>query len=876
MPGNYDYNYLKSIFSQLQLYSITMKNPFFTLLVFVIITITSCQSGKNVAILIPEEPASIEILAAKEIRRYIYHRTSVLPEILRSNKIPGKVKNLIVIAGLESSVLKEIYPAATDIQGELKIDGYYLKTLQNGGQKILIVTGNNNSGILYGAYAYAEKLGIRFYLHGDVIPDKLIKFSLPDLDEKHNPLFELRGVQPFHDFPEGPDWWSVDDYKGFLTQVSKLKMNFIGFHTYPECTVGPEPLVWIGLKEDINENGTVSFSYPSRHFTTVNGTWGYKAKKTDDYYFNAGELFEKSDFGAEYMEGMTPWPENLQEKNELFNRSAIFFKNVFSYAHTLGIKTCVGTETPLIIPSELKEKLRKEGKDPESLATKTALYEGMFQWIDKNYPIDYYWLWTPEIWTWGEIKPEEVEKTKIDILTAYKAMQNLNNPFLMATCGWVLGPKQDRAMFDRILPSDISVSCINRDLGIQKIDSGFNRIAGRSKWAIPWMEDDPGLSIPQLWAGRMKKDAHDALAAGCNGLMGIHWRTREIGPTVSALAYAAWEESDSHNDIIDNDLRDLPVEDFYNDWALACFGEEIAVQAAEIFVNIDGVYPEGDTSALFKPFMSRYVKLPRPADWIDGPGAVRPDFTQWEEKKSIYNFVDRMEDLRPLVNGTGNLDRFDYWLNSFKYLRATGKLACTFGEFNIRLKAIKEIKESVEQKSAAVDQLLPLRKQLVKEMEEAYNYLILTITSSGSLGNLCNWQQHISDLMVEKPGAELEAILGEKLSPEFLPGNEFTGISRIIVPTVRTSINTGEDLNLKIICVGQIPEDLIINWKELGADSYITRPAVHIARSVYKITIPASEIHSDFEYFLSYTDEAGRKVLWPATAGKINNSIVLN
>ncbi|MFA5817810.1 MAG: hypothetical protein WC854_00845, partial [Bacteroidales bacterium] len=479
-------------------------------------------------------------------------------------------------------------------------------------------------------------------------------------------------------------------------------------------------------------------------------------------------------------------------------------------------------------------------------------------------------------WTWGGNKPKDIKNTKDDILTAYKTLNNMNNPFSLATCGWVLGPKEDRALFDRILPEEISISCINRNLGVEKIDSGFNNISGRSKWVIPWMEDDPGLTIPQLWVGRMKKDAHDALAAGCNGLMGIHWRTREIGPNVSALAFAAWDRSDTPTDEIDSDLRDLPVNDFYDDWALACFGKEIGEMAAEIFVSLDGVYPEGDTSELFKPFMDRYVKMPRPADWINGPGAVKPDLVSWEKKQVLYSFVDKMEILRPLVKGRGNLERFDYWLSNFKYLKATGKLACTLGNYNKRMKAIKEINDRDEQKKAAENQLLPLRKQIIRELEETHNYLVSTITTSGGLGNLCNWQQHVADLVIEKPGEELEALLGEKFGVEYLPGREYTGISRLIVPTVRTNLMAGEDLKLKVICIGLQPDELVVKWRHLGEKSFMIKSASHVARGVYEIIIPSSEICDDFEYYLSCTDKSGKTILWPATAGEINQSIVLN
>ena len=52
----------------------------------------------------------------------------------------------------------------------------------------------------------------------------------------------VRGIQPFHDFSEGPDWWNTDEYLLHLDQLAKLKMNFIGLHTYPLA----EPTVWTG------------------------------------------------------------------------------------------------------------------------------------------------------------------------------------------------------------------------------------------------------------------------------------------------------------------------------------------------------------------------------------------------------------------------------------------------------------------------------------------------------------------------------------------------------------------------------------------------------------------------------------------------------
>ena len=52
-----------------------------------------------------------------------------------------------------------------------------------------------------GAYRLAEHLGVRFYVHGDVVPDGRIPLTMPQLDEMGTPLFNRRGIQPFHDFP---------------------------------------------------------------------------------------------------------------------------------------------------------------------------------------------------------------------------------------------------------------------------------------------------------------------------------------------------------------------------------------------------------------------------------------------------------------------------------------------------------------------------------------------------------------------------------------------------------------------------------------------------------------------------------------------------
>jgi len=509
------------------------------------------EVSRPAVILSPENATVQERLAAREIMRYMYLCTGQLLKIVQSQDNLSDKHGIIIVARKDRTVLR--YLGNSELTSALDTLGpeqYILRSLRFRNRDTVIISGGDEIGTLYGAYRFAELLGVRFYLHGDVIPDERIAFSIPaDLDEEGKPLFDTRGIQPFHDFPEGPDWWNVDDYKAILSQLPKLRMNFFGLHTYPEGEVGPEPTAWIGLADDFNEDGTVIFSYPSRYFTTLEGDdvyprgWGYTAKKTSEFIFGAHKLFEHDAYSSDVMLGYSPLPETLEDCNEVFNRVGVLLNDAFNHAHILGIKTCLGTETPLKIPTLLKERLKKKGNNPDDLSVVEKLYEGIFSRIKKTYDIDYYWFWTPESWIWGGNTEDDIIATKNDLLAAVKAAKNVNAPFTLATCGWVLGPQSDRSMFDNILPRDMPLSCINRFLGMSPVDHAFYTIKNRPKWAIPWMEDDPALTSPQLWAGRMRADAVDALKYGCTGLIGIHWRTRILGPTVSALARAAWDQN---------------------------------------------------------------------------------------------------------------------------------------------------------------------------------------------------------------------------------------------------------------------------------------------------------------------------------------------
>lgn len=849
----------------------------FLLILYLFSFIAGCTKKPVAVIYIDKDSDRSEDLAAREIRKYIYQRTGELLPVSIWTAEEQINSNAIFVGSIKTGMMKSLGYSPSDLGPA----AFILKTIDSPEEKKLLVSGGSGISTLYAAYHLAEQMGVGFYLEGDVIPDKQVDFVFPDLDIWQSPLFSRRGIQPFHDFPEGPDWWNKEDYKAVFSQMLKLKMNFFGLHTYPEGGVGPEPLTWIGLPEEVNPDGTVKSAYHSRHFTTLNGTWGYDAKNTSEYSFGAGQLFSRDDFGADYMIKRSPWP-GPEDETRLFDDMGKFLDDVLSFAKELGISTCLGTEIPLVLPEKFIASLKVKGLDPESPEVREKIYQGIFTRIKKTHPLDFYWFWTPENWTWSGNNKKDLENTIRDFKAATSALKTVNPGFNLATCGWVLGPSSDRALFDNYLPKDIAFSCINRNLGWEPVDSSFVRINGREKWAIPWMEDDPGLTIPQLWVGRMRRDAADAYAYGCNGYFGIHWRTRELSMNVSALAKAAWEQPwnpqqgrmiapEELSDYLlqmegtERKIRDIKTLDFYREWCRIQFGEEVSDQLAEIFTGLDGVKEKT------VDLQGELSNLARPANWTNGPGGIKDVKFQWDSVKVRFSFIVEYEKLRPLVSGKGNLERFDFWLNQFKYLEAFEKLACTLGNYRNESKRMDTLNEN-DKRDFAVEKLIPLIKREAEELYEIHKYLISSVTTWGGIGNVTNWQQHNIPLQIMPQISQIVNLTGDSSWVDGLfPGN-IPEVSRIIVPSPQTMIEEGTDYTAKVICFNIKPKVARIFWRSLGDNKYQQADLKKISESYWMATIPSEGITDDFEYYITIDD--GKEYLFPSSAPVINNSVV--
>jgi len=824
------------------------------------------ESVAAVTVAYPSDgPAQVR-MAAKEVRRYVYLTTGELLPISEVRTLPVK-EDLIIVVEDGTPLLKEL----RGLEGtKAPRGGYYLKTISDNDRHVLVIAGADPVATLYGAYRFAEHLGVRFYLHGDTIPDDKKDLQIAGIDEVSMPVFETRGILPFHNFPEGPDWWNTDDYLIVISQLSKMGMNFIGLHWYPRWghaekgeQEGPEPTVWIGLPEDVTADGKITFSYPSYYAHTLrpDRRWGFEPMKTDAFHGGTAKLFEKNGFGPLVMDERMPEFANQESCHRVFERTGSMFRKAFTHARRIGVKTCLGTEVPLGletkseevprnwvrgIPPEVQRRLKKLGKDPGDPAVVKEVYRGIFKRIMKTHPLDYYWLWTYEMWGDFGLTHRQLADVKAELQLVYEVLREVNAPFKLALCGWRPGTPDDPAAFDTVLPKNVPFA------GLWDEAEGFEDLdEKRIKWPGTWLEEDWGLVQPQLEVDRVYNDVKAAYRKRCHGMLAKHWRTRVLGPNIGALSGLLWFRGPTGT----NPGKDLPesrndwIDEFYADWARQSFGPEAAGDIAAIFAGLDKAGESGPGS------------LPHTTGWEEGgPGAIVANDKSWKTESKKYEFVDKLAALRPRISGAGNLERFDYWLNTFKCLRIIGEFGCLRGE----------LEEAVGRDEFST--ALRVRIKMARLWERLMSLQIQRVTNSSELGEIANLEQLTwKSIVVGEWDRQLTDTMERRLPKEAEPSTTYSGPARLIVTPGRSQVYDDEALRVRVLTAGDVRSPTL-HWRPLGSGPFQSKPLTHVARGVYTVSLDPQK--DDIEYYVEAKANEG-KVLFPATAPKICRTVIV-
>ena len=489
-----------------------------------------------------------------------------------------------------------------------------------------------------------------------------------------------------------------------------------------------------------------------------------------------------------------------------------------------------------------------------SVATHADFYRGMFTRAAAAYPADVFWSWSAENVQWDHVNassPVWVDGMH-DMVTAADVWAQLQSPFDLMACGWVVGPLPNRAVVDTQLPASyVATGSLEMDLGDDAVDPSFVNITRHSKFVIPWMEDDPGLTATELWMNRTLKQMETAASPSYNisGLLGIHWRTAQVAPTVNAMAAKSWEPA-------------LTSPQYWARWVAASFGTNATATAriAAVFDAVDS------------------FNTPRPVAWVNGPGAMQCVADNCADVAAgRYAFVDDLAAMARFVSGDLNTARFAFWVHSLRYTAGLARAGCACHTYNTAAAAVGQLPSAASRKSAAQATLLPLRVAVVTNVTAMMADLLAHVSTFGEMGTVTNLLTHSVPTVVTAPGVQLAKWLQADLPTDAqLPTTLDAALTpRMFLTTQRTQVAAGEPLELRIVVLAPGSPSPAVTVTVYaaplaptphGATVWTPHAATLAAagRAVFTATLPSSMV--DFKYYVQAKTSTGAVLHHPPGA----------
>jgi hypothetical protein len=465
------------------------------------------------------------------------HRITVETQAVSSRKV--RLAALELIVGLRSNnSAREIVESNGETSTgsvvlTLSIDRSSFKTEQDyeisASRNGAILKASGEQALLYAVFDFLERQGLVFGIDGTTVPIDRMPFMLPAASQPWigSPRFAVRGLLPWPDFLNCISVYNEEDFQSYFANMLRMRFNIFGMHVYTQN----DPLAESYLSFDfagIGQRATLEDSTMT--------SWGYLPQKTSTYKMGAAQFYDGNMFGSDATRKATGnWDKAI--------RTAKMLRSAFRYASELGICTGIGFE-PYQNPTEIVRAL-----PPEALScpggfiesrTAHALLERRLGDLLERYPmVDYVWLWEDENANW-ESRKKNIPLSITPFAQAHDFLRRHAPNKKLVLAGWGGVTRNFQSLHQR-LPGDIIFSALNDSLGWDPVNEAFGKLDGRERWPIPWLEDDPSMWLPQFRASRFEMDMKRAESFGCQGMLGIHWRSRIVDPTSTYFGRANWD-----------------------------------------------------------------------------------------------------------------------------------------------------------------------------------------------------------------------------------------------------------------------------------------------------------------------------------------------
>jgi hypothetical protein len=766
-------------------------------------------------IVVSEDASDMEVFAAREFSRYF-------------RLLCGKASEVAADPGAGAAILV----GATDDWPANTAEQTYRVNVLSERPARLQVTGKTPVAVQYAAYALLERLGVGFYLGGDALPERRPQLLVPaDLDETRSPVFRIRGSLPWYNFLNSPTTWDLEDYQRFFDQMAKMKMNFVGFHSYDHEPFCAYP--WEGQWR-MGQPAATSLTY----------WWGtIRHLATKDFGFGTGRYFPYEAFGSRSAVLASEPQEPSAEGAPLPHRTAVddaivraqcVLAQGLQYATQRGVKVCVGFELTGD-PTNAENRRQTAARIRHMLAT-YPMVEYVWFWqseglgggsdpTERDTPLDLIVQRYRPVFEYlgSENRIHEAARVAVWTQFAHGVVRRTRPDIGVGVSGW----GGDRWMrfsdfyvgLDKVLPEDIIFTALdNIDPSWEpNVSAAYGQLSPtREKWPIPWWESDGGGLRRDQWGPQCNVKpftslVRDAQAKGCQGILGIHWQTRGVEEVAAYVAQFAWNP-------------ELTYEQFYETFARKCYGDDNAPEMAELHMRLEALGPRLTGSR----------------------GQVECGGFQWFSDDARPK-PENLEVLREVLATAGAaLSEATTWTaqERLRYLNATVRFLLAFDQAALLLQPEGEIEQLLQQaeaaKTAGETALAKqhaeeaLRRMAATTLPEAMDAYVPRLTSQGDCGNLAtiNVKACAAFLGLWERAA---AVLGEtRAVPEGLHS------THAVLRFPPTAVPERTPLTLELIAADGSPLELV--YRRGGQTQVRGVPVSRPRGAAYAATIPAEAI----------------------------------
>jgi hypothetical protein len=202
------------------------------------------------------------------------------------------------------------------------------------------------------------------------------------------------------------------------------------------------------------------------------------------------------------------------------------------------------------------------------------------------------------------------------------------------------------------------------------------------------------------------------------------------------------------------------------------------------------------------------------------------------------------------LKGAGNQARFDYWYRVLKAHKLMANFASELNQYEAKTK-VNKLKEAAGHRS-----------QLARLWEQIMTTQVQRVYDEVDLGVILNLQWRTWHNWVEGKYDKNFLQAGGTLPQDKEPSQKYGGKKYITCMPLRTLVTPAEVLTIKALIMGDV-NNAVLHYRRLGSNSFNSIPMTHVARSVFKATIPRQK--EDFEWYVMAKTSLG-DVVFPVTA----------